>query len=65
VLELGLFAQRLSLALARRQALPIALRTKLAAFANAMAQADEILRGDANGEDDSEDSERNRVLSFE
>lgn len=65
VLELGQFAQKLSLALARRPSLPMPLRMKLAAFANAMAQADEILRSDENGEDDSERPEGKRVLAFD
>lgn len=66
VLELGLFAQRLSLALARKENLPIGLRKKLASYANALAQADELWRTEeANGEAVADDSERNRVLSFE
>ncbi len=66
VLELGLFAQRLSLALARKDTLSVELRKRLARYASALAQADELMRADdGNGAADVENSERNRVLSFE
>lgn len=66
VLELGLFAQRLSLALAKKETLPLPLRKRLARYASALAQADELMReDDGNGEAEAEGSERNRVLSFE
>lgn len=66
VLELGLFAQRLSLALARKETLSLPLRKRLAQYANALAQADELMREEqGNGAAETDDSERNRVLSFE
>jgi hypothetical protein len=65
-IELGLFAQRLSLALAKRETLPISLRKRLAQFANAMAQVDELMRvKKVNGEAEVEDSDGKSLLSFE
>lgn len=65
VLELPHFAGRLAMAFAKKESLPIWLRKKLAQLASAMAQVDELMLKNMNGEDKEDSSNEKELLSFE